>query len=516
MSVQELNRVHHRYIRISNFFKSAWTFHQFIQGMQKVFPDLEITQYPDDFQGIYGGLKEISKKLSETTAQASNAQLDRTEEQLAPLIQGMLSSDDSLSPALLRLFFQRVKNYDDNILSQLVRFYLYSKNGSSWNLDRLDKADFLTTKLAEEYDDQRGAFVLRDPTYLRELAQSFWAALSAKTLPETEVSTLCQELRTQARTVSSIESMDDLHNRQFVPRFRDFKHRLGDHFFQPKLLAGVIEVNLALKNQIEHLYRREEQRIVAEYQQVFELERDVPVDVQLGEELNQFRLSVEHFEKQLQGDNVRLEEIAGLRRRVRELMPKLQGQPDPTQTGPFVEPREVRELREENSEKPTADPFTGRSPEHEYVEERLAVIIETLDDTNPTADARKIALKPEVFGLGLNPREIIAYRRLFGGGPCDNELERFVLQGAALRGRIELEVEEIKGILDDTAVRKDAPVFQKARITTRHADLFVRRFEHYIDQAVLNNDSAEARALQLLRMRMMRAFSGLWLMVHRT
>ena len=121
MSVQELNRVHHRYIRISNFFKSAWTFHQFIQGMQKVFPDLEITHYPDAFQGIYGRLKEISQKLSETTVQATNAELDRVKEQLAPMIQGMLSSDDSLSPALLRLFFQRVKNYDDNILSQLVR-----------------------------------------------------------------------------------------------------------------------------------------------------------------------------------------------------------------------------------------------------------------------------------------------------------------------------------------------------------------------------------------------------------
>lgn len=515
MSVQELNRVHRRYIRVSNFFKSGWTFHQFIQGLHKVFTDLEIPQYPADFQSVYGDLKEISQHLSETTTVTVNRQLDQVEGRLAPMVQAMLATDDEISPALLRLFFQRVKNYDDNILSQLVRFYLYAKNGRAWNLDRLDKADFLSTKLAEEYNDDRGAFILRDPTYLREVAQSFWAALGADAPPETKVAEVYEKIQQHSQAISATASVDSLHSQQLVAQYRDFKHELGDHFFQPKVFQAVLETNLVLKNQVQQLYRNEEQRIIAEYQQIFELERDVPVDVKLGEELSRFRLAVEHFEEQLQGENIRLEDLAKLRRKVRELMPKLQPSPSLAQTGPFVPPKEVREHLD--FEVPTdGDPLASTSPDHEYVKEQLDVIISTLDDTSPTADPRKVALTPEVFGLGLSAREILAYRRLFGGGPSDRELERFVLRSAALRARIDEEVEEIKGILDDTAGSRNAPVLQKARITVRYGDLCMRRFEHRIDQAVLDGDSSEAKALQLLRMRMMRVYSGLWLMVHRS
>ena len=512
MSVQELNRVHRRYIRISNFFKSAWTFHQFIQGLHKVFADLDIPRYPADFQSVYGELKGISQQLSETTAAAANNKLDQVEGRLAPMVQAMLAADDGISPALLRLFFQRVKNYDDNILSQLVRFYLYSKNGEGWRLDRLDKADFLSTKLAEEYNEDRDHFVLRDPTYVREVAQSFWAALGVDGLSETRLGELRQALREHNQAIMASNSIDELHDQQVVSKYRDFKHQLGDFFFQPKVLRGVLEANLVLKNQVHNLYRHEEQRIIAEYQQIFELERDSPVDVKLGEELSQFRLAVEQFEEQLQGENVRLDALASLRRKVRELMPKLQpgSSPSLSQTGPFVPPPEARELAED-----VRNPIEASSPDDDYVRESLEMIVHTLDDTNPTTDPRKLALMPDVFALGLSPREILAYRRLYGGGQADRSLERFILRAAALRGRIEIEVEEIKGILDDTAIRRDAPIFQTARVTARYGDLYVRRFQHRVDQSVLEGDITEAQALQMLRMRMMRAYSGLWLMVHR-
>jgi len=360
MSVQELNRVHRRYIRVSNFFKSGWTFHQFIQGLHKVFTDLKIPQYPADFQSVYGDLKEISQQLSETTTDAVISQLDQVEERLTPMVQAMLATDDEISPTLLRLFFQRVKNYDDNILSQLVRFYLYAKNGTAWNLDRLDKADFLSTKLAEEYNDDRSSFMLRDPTYLREVAQSFWAALGADSPAETKVAEVYEQIQQHARTISATASVDALHGQKLVAHYRDFKHQLGDCFFQPKVFQAVLEANLVLKNQVQQLYRHEEQRIIAEYQQIFELERDVPVDVKLGEELSQFRVAVEHFEEQLQGENIRLDDLAKLRHRVRELMPKLQPSPSLAQTGPFVPPPEARE---QMGVVPEGDPLASTSPD---------------------------------------------------------------------------------------------------------------------------------------------------------
>ena len=516
MAQHGLSEVHNRYIRLSSFFKSAWTFHQFLQGMQKVFENLGPTGYSGDFQTVYADLKKVSQNLSETTADRAAQQLDRVEQRLEPLVKELLQTDGNVPAGDLRRFFQRVKNYDDNILTQLVKFYLYAKKpGDKWDPQRLDKADFLCTKLAEEYHDNRDVFVPREPGFLRELAQGLWTALEGKPISQTELAAFDEEIREHGRQISSVDSMDALHGGQLIPAYRDLKHQLNDRFFHPRLLQAVLDTNLKLKNTIQQLYRYEEQRIVAEYQEVFELERDVPVDVQLGEELSQFRVAVERFEGQLQGENVRIDDLADLRRKVRELVPKLQ--PTPAESGPLVRPREAQEFLAEQGEQLTM-PSSGSSLlalELDYVREQYDAIVNALDDTNPTVDPRKVVLQPEIFVHGLSPREVVAYRRIFGGGTCDLELEQFILQAAALRNRIEKEVEEIKEILDDTAVTGEAPVFRRARKTIRIADLQSRRFEHRIEHSVLGGDTSEAQAMQRLKMRMIRAYSGLWLMVYR-
>ncbi len=505
MSAQDLNRVHRRYVVVSSTFKSAWTFHQFVQGLRKVFPAVPASESPADFQSIYGDLKLVSENLNETSFQTAAMQLEQVENRLLPVVEALLKVDERISPGQLRQFFQRVKNFDSNILTQLVMFYLHSKGAEDWQLDRLDKADFLSTKVAEEYNDSRGAYVLCDRTKLRELAQGFWAALAVGPIKDEEVEAVCGEISALEGEIATVDSIDDLHQQGLIGRYRELKHSLGDAFFQPRVWHAVLATNLVMKNHIQQLYRRDEQRIVAEYQQVFELERDVPVDVQLGAELSEFRDAVERFENQLQGENVRLAELAELREKVRELMPKLQPASDDSEV--LVPPPELREA--------TPAPTESIDLEEEMVEEPFQAIVSALDDTNPTVEPKKIALQPEIFALGLGPREVVAYRRLFGGAACDRGLEQFILRAAALRNRIENEVDEIKGILDDSTIKGDAPIYQEARQTSRLGDLFLRRFEHRIEQAVLLGDITDARALQMLKMRLMRGFSGLWLMVHR-
>ncbi len=513
MSSQDLNRVHRRYVLVSSNFKSAWTFHQFVLGLRKAFPAIPATDYPEDFRSVYSELKQVSENLSETSVETAAKQLEQVESRLVPLVEALLEVDEVIAPGQLRQFFRRVKSFDANILSQLVKFYLHFKGEEEWHRDRLDKADFLSTKAVEEYDDSHGAYVLCDRTRLRELAQGFWAALSAPPIDEEEAKPVCREIAGFDREIRTIDSIEDLHNYGVIERYRELKHSLGDVFFQPSVWQSVIETNLVMKNHIEQLYQRDEQRIVAEYQQVFELEREVPVGVELGEELSEFRVAVERFESQLQGENVRLTELAELRDKVRELMPKLR--PGSESDGFPAASTELGEPVDEPAELPAEFPDAEPESEEDIVEERFQAIVAALDDTNPTFDPKKIALQPEIFVLGLSAREIVAYRRLFGGASCDRELEQLVLRAAALRSKIESEAEEIKGVLDETASTREAPVFGQARQTARLGDMFLRRFEHRIEEAVLAGDSTEARGLQMLKMRMMRSFSGLWLMVHR-
>ncbi|MCG8461047.1 MAG: hypothetical protein MI919_32585 [Holophagales bacterium] len=511
MSAQELNRVHQRYIRTSNHFKSGWTYHQFVVGLRKAFPDLALYEYPSDFQRVYGDLKAVSQNLSETTAATADQALEQVEGQLAPMVVGLLQADNEISAGMLRQFFQRVKNYDDNILTQLIKFYLHSQAHHSWEAARIDKADFLFTKLAGTYHDQKDAFLPRDQTFLRETSQGLWLALGQPAVASEEIEPLIAQTKGFREAMGSIESLDDLHRTRLVESYRELKHQLAERYFEPAMLIEVLQSNLALKNAIHQLYKRDEQRIIAEYQQVFELERDVPVDVQLSAELSDFRQAVERFEKKLEGDDLKLAEIVELREKVRSLVPKLRPEDDADETLPVVPPAEIRRERLD-------DPRSGEAPPEPdvgYVESQLQAIVEALDDTNPTMDPKKVALQPDVFHLGVGPREIMAYRRIFGGGSCDRVLEHFILRAAALRARIEQEVAEIKGILDDSAVSQEAPIFRTARATCRMADFYVRRFEHRLSLCVLDGDAKEARDLQRLQMRMVRAYSGLWLMVNR-
>ncbi|MEE8525860.1 MAG: hypothetical protein V3T72_18140, partial [Thermoanaerobaculia bacterium] len=437
-------------------------------------------------------------------------------EELAPLTAALISADEQLSPGQLRLFFKRVKSYDDNILTHLVKFYLISKKeDGGWSLDSLDKADFLTTKLAEEYSDGRNAFVLRDPTFVREAAESFWVFLGADPIDAREVALVLDELRGLDEEFRAASSVDDLYHRGLISSYRELKHRLGDAFFQPEVLRSILEVNLALKNQIHDLYRREEPSIIAEYQQIFELEREAAVDMELGEELTDFRTAVDRFENQIESENVRLAELAQLRQRVRDLVPKLRPQESELDTDAVVPPPELRELGSESADDTDAV-ATAAAPEVEpYLRQEFDTIVKALDDTNSATDARKVALQPDLFDLGIEPREIIAYRRLFSGSICDRELEELVLRAAALRVRIEHEVEEIKGIIDDTSIGRRSPQYTKAQETVRLADAYLRKFDHRMEMAILDGDGEEARTLQVLKMRMMRGFSGLWLMACR-
>ena len=121
-------------------------------------------------------------------------------------------------------------------------------------------------------------------------------------------------------------------------------------------------------------------------------------------------------------------------------------------------------------------------------------------------------LKPEVFALRVEVREVEAYRRIFGKKDCDRELEQFLLESAALRLRINEEAQEIASLLDETSVTGDSVVFARARLTARIADAYLWRFNHVLSELMLTGSLPECRQVQLLRMRLMRDYSGLWLL----
>jgi hypothetical protein len=502
MSVQELGALHQRYIDLSDRFRAAWTFHQFLQGMQKAFLEGTIGHYAADFQGVYGALKEASHNLNASETPRIKQLLDAVDRHLTSLNATLEQEDSKVSPALLRQFFQRVRNFDEKILAQLAKFYIYGRRSGPLPDDQVDKVDFLLTKLAEG----GGGVALHERAALRDILRSLWqvAAPDGDDAGAAENRAAIAAMRAEVEQASGFEQLASL---ETIRRYRDLKHRLGRLFFEPDTQLAILETNLTLKARVRQLYAEEERRIFSESQRIFDLENRAIPDAILDQDLAVFHQEMARFEEQLRQDNVRLDQIAALREQVKTLLPRLE---------PSAARAEPAAGHQEAAEPAPASRLDVEISNSEFIGQTFARLVSTLEGSSPDDDPKVVTFTPEVFSLRLEPREVTAYRRIFGlQAAADRELEQFLLEAAAARIRINGEAELIMGLLDDTATRRDAPVFIQARETCRLADAFVRRFSGFIDSAVQSSNYAEAQALQVLRMRLIRDYSGLWLLANK-
>ncbi len=496
MSVHELQRLHGRYANLSNQFRSAWAFHQFLDSLRKVFAvGPAAGEVSTEFQAVYGELKSISGRLSNADAGAIDDELDAVEERLRALSAALVREDNKVSPPQVRHFFQRVKNQDENILTQLVKFYVHSQDDAEWGGDRLDKVDFLLTTLAQERD-ATGRYGLIERGRLREIVTGLWNLQGVPEAPEELVEGASAEVKDLREEVAACASLEELNERRLVARFRDLKHGLGRTLFHPKVLLESLETNLVYKNLIRQLYAVEERRITAEYQGIFDLEREAPVEPELAGELKRFRHDVEVFERRLQADELKLSELASIRAQVRSLAIRLG--------------RSVSEPEPPPEERESAEGAVGAA----LLAEALERLTAALAETDPDLPAARVAITSEVYSLRLEPREVEAYRFLAGGAGSSGsrDLEAIILEAAALRVTLDDRVEEIKALLDDTATTGEAPVFSRTRRTLALASGHLARLETAGERATVEGRIADAQELLLLRMRLLRNYSGAWLL----
>ena len=499
MTVHDLSAQHRRYVDLAGRFKAGWTFHQFLQGLQKFFVEAEIPRYPSDFQEIHTALKVVAENMTGSDSEKIGGELDKASRQLAQMSALLAAADARVAPPLLRQFFERVRNYDEQILAQMVRFYLFVGRDEGLSGDRLDKVDFLVTKLAEEVDPVSGSVLMRDRARLRPIFEGFWAMFDDLVPDAGWLEDRRNDIGEFRRELAAIADLDALADSRIVPRYRETKQVLGRYLLQPDVLAAVVETNLSIKNKVRQNFRAEEERILSESQKILELEGQVPVDMQLDQELTLFRQKLEEFERKHRADNVKIEDIAFLRRQVEDLMPRLRG------GGGGESPAERSGAQLARADSPVDAIIAGQFEE----------MLDALGGTDTLAQPRDVALAREVYHLRLEPREVVAYRRLHVQPEGDAALERFLLEAASLRLRMNQEAAEIQEVLDETAGTRDSPVFERARRTSKLGDGYVQRFGQLVDSAVRAGNFAEAQQLQLLRMRLIRDYSGLWLLVNR-
>jgi hypothetical protein len=523
MSAVTLHDLNQRYVRLTDRCRSQWTFYQLLQGL---FKHLRSEPCPVelDFPGIFGRLREVGVELghpetarTEKSIAALNTLLDRQAKQLVEV-------DCVISPSLLRRFFDRLRNQDEKVLMAIIKFYLDATPGDE---DRLDKLDLLFTRIAEIPRNDGGSFAREKHEIERLVTPLLQQRPNLTSAPDSEVDILLHAIADLRAEVLACRSFNELVQGGSLDRFRTLKRRLGDTLLHSRLLPSLLETTVAIKNRFRELWEDEETQIMDDTNRVMELKRQLAghpelVNQELREALETFDLAHRKFDQARQDENLRREDIVELRRTLNFILEQFDTTHAPvTVTVPLTfseslgtaEAPQAVEAGADGGE-PMAHQIETNLPVDPLLSEYLSKIVFALELVGRDKEPAEAARAKELATLRLEPWEVAAARRVMDGqsreGALIGERDRLLLHAAALRVRLDEEAREIDR-LQRRGSERLGDLLERATQSLQRAAEVERRFQWFIDDALYRGDTELLEPLYRSRFRLLRAYSGLWL-----
>ncbi len=515
MTVLELGALHARYVRASDRFKALWTYHQFASGALRNLLGARVP-YEINFDKLFESIKQVSTILNAAQTTAASQALDRVDASLGRATQTLLDADDRIAASAMRRFFERLKRQDDNIIQFLIKFYLYA---DAVEADRRDKLDFLFTRLGEDFIASRGEYVVREALQLRQRVIALVALLRVAEPSGEEVIRLIRAVNTMRDDIASAERFDEIVERNLVRNSRAFKHRVGDFYFHPDVLLAIIELNIEAKNRYLRLYAPEEQRLIEETEKLVEhgaaIERNFgDANPELLDEIARFREYKERFDVSRAESNVKSDHVARLKASMNSILAQLD-----------------RGIEEEVDAPPQMIPesFFDEAQQNELVEERfgraeplldfLLRIASAIGLVDTSVEPEEIVQLPCARELRLEAWEAAAYQKLFDRRSAEaeednEELWTLYLRAAALRLKVDEEA-TILATAMAAGVRPEAELLTRAKKSLDLAKELDEQFGDFLQEAVYYANRRILHQLYRSRFRLLRGFSGLWLIYDR-
>lgn len=504
MSVAEIGQLHGRYVRLSDKFKAVWTFNQLATG---IFRNLmgQSLPYEYDFPQLYERVRASGDKIQTGSPADAAPLMDDADVELNRVLMLLIQADAQVPPSILRRFFEKLRGQDEKILFNLIKFYLYA--GGTTGSPR-DKLDFLLTRVAELWDDERGEFTLRELAELRRTISGLLHGMEMRR-PEPDVAAeLVREFHELRDQVNGIEHFDELTSSKVLSRTRELKQQIGDAYFDPEILLAIIDCNIATKNRFARVYQQEEGQLVQDAQRLMENEQSIAhgfgdENPEILEEIRRFKEFKQEFDQSRAESNLKHDLISNMKLSMSRILTRLDEQFDPRSEieslseEMFMEEREVGSLREHFGDDALLQPYLSR-------------IIAILESVDPDASYNRIAGDPVVQRLRLEPWEISSFEKIYwdrprGAADADDLLYLFI-RGAALRLRIDEEARELAE--SDGSV--DGAVIAKVRQTLERSREFDDAFRGFLQEQI-HSDRAQLHRVYRSRLRLLRAYSGLWL-----
>lgn len=504
MSVAEIGQLHNRYVRVSDKFKSVWTYNQFASGVYKNFLQQPLP-YRIDFQKLYEEIRRAGDVIQSATSAAAGPMMDQSERELQLIFKQLLSADEQITPSILRRFFEKLRRQDDKIIFHLIKFYLYGSGG-----EQRDKLDFLFTRISEEAYDDRTDVVLKDTSELRKTFQGLVSAIPIEFPPAPEIAAIIGAFRSIRDEITRSQTFDHLTEKNLLNRSREMKNRAGAAFLHPDVLVAIVECNITTKNRFSLLYRDEEQRILEDARRLIENEQAIArgfgeTNPELIGEMVRFKQFKQEFDDSRAKSNVKADTISQLKSSMNSILAQLDRGLDSSS--------DVEELSESFFlDAQHVDNVQLKFGDDPLLQAHLVRIISVLDSFDPDTSGNRISQSPEAKNLRLEPWEVGAFEKLYwmrarNQGENDDLLLLY-LRAAALRLKIDEEARELAAIAHSDSPNRS--LLEKIEATLDRSKEFDDTFKDYLQEGIYSNPKNLHR-LYRSRLRLLRAFSGLWL-----
>ncbi len=531
-SIVDLKTLHDAYTRLTEKFKTFWTFHQFLQGVHKTFFG-DAPGYQIDFQGLYDQIKSVTTILNVQPPPVVIDQINQLDGRLDIVYRALSADDEKIAASWVRRFFEKVRTEDEKLLLAILRFYFHSRQVSP---EALDKMDFLVTLVGARRSLDDGRFLPRFPQELTKLFAALLGLVRRSPAPAAELTAAVKALGLLRQDIDACERFEDLTEKKILDSLRTVKHRLGPAYYDQNVLAAILEANLAAKNRFQALYRNEERRIFESSQHLLDIERELSrrpevADTDLREEFRRFRQFKDEFDKNRNEGEIRHGQVTRLAEAIDQLMTRLdvggeaagEALPEVLQA---LEVEDLTEARETISGYFPARDAAAAPPEPPKAERALPAFV---SDRLLGETASKILYSVEMLRAGagsgqaaygsslsrfrLEPWEVRAARRIQTEEPDpgveDAVNDSLYVEGAALRL-----------LVDDIATRLKAPAggsvdageLEKAGECLGRAQDLDRRFRQALEATGPEGPPERLNELTRSRFRLLRAFSGLWLL----
>ena len=517
MSAIGLHELNQRYVRLTDRCRSQWTFYQYLQGLFKHLFNapcpIEI-----DFPSLFNELRQLGSGLGHAETGRTDKAISHLNTKLDGQARKLQEVDEQIQPSLLRRFFDRLRNQDEKVLLAIIKFYLDGNRGTE---DSLDKLDILFTRLAEIPREESGSLV-RERHEIERLVHPLLQLLPSVKTTSQEIDVLLNALADLRAEVMGCRTFTEMAAGGALDRFRSLKRRLGANMLHARLLPVLLETTVAIKNRFRELWEDEETALLADTNKVRELEKQLSSHPELAspdlrEMLEVFATAQQRFDQGKQAENLRRKDALKLRMALNRILEQFDvSQP----AGPMTAPPDLESAefaaRAGDPRRGSAPPNVPPSPFQvdqllqEYVS-KILFALELVGDDRPAVDAVNAK---ELGSLRLEPFEVEACRQLLDGKPSSAsigyERARLLVHAAALRIRMDEEAREIDR-LQRRGSEHLGETLERASQSLQRASEIDRRFSWLIDDALYRGDTEFLEKLYRCRFRLMRAYSGLWL-----